>query len=134
MMNERIDRLREVYPKMYDNAYDVYVGPGWMTIVETLTAAIQSYIDRRNKFHETRPDKVQEVEQVIVSQIKEKFGGLRFYYDGGDSYIDGMVDLAEHWAEKTCEECGKPGHLRKDLPWIKTLCDEHYVIRKHDRL
>ena len=46
-------------------------------------------------------DKSEEIEietipQVIATQVKEKFGRLNFYYDGGDEHISGMVRLAEH--------------------------------------
>jgi len=61
--------------------------------------------------------------------MKEKFGGLRFYYDGGDDEVSGMVRMAEAWAEHTCEECGAPGKSR-DSGWIKTLCDHHEAERQ----
>lgn len=62
--------------------------------------------------------------QVIVHQIKEKFGGLRFYYEGGDDYVYGLVSMAEAWAANTCEKCGESGKLRHG-GWIRTLCDKH---------
>ena len=65
-----------------------------------------------------------EVPQVTIAQIKEKFGTLRFYYDGGDDYISGMVTLAESMSGLTCEECGSIGE-RRSGGWIRTLCDEH---------
>jgi hypothetical protein len=57
-----------------------------------------------------------------VDQVKEKFGGLRYYTDSGNSRIDGFIRLAERLADVTCEECGKHG---KERPggWIRTLCD-----------
>jgi len=64
------------------------------------------------------------VRQVVAVQVKEKFGGLRFYYSGGDQYIEGMVNLAENLAERTCDVCGAPGKLREG-GWIVTRCDEH---------
>jgi hypothetical protein len=64
-----------------------------------------------------------------VRQIKEKFGGLRFYYDGGDGTVDGMVRMAESWAAHSCEECGKLGKSRSG-GWIKTLCNEHEEQRQ----
>jgi len=64
------------------------------------------------------------VNRVVVDQVKEKFGGLRFYYHGGDNEVSGMVRMAESWAAVTCEKCGNPGHLRHG-GWIRTLCDEH---------
>lgn len=119
-------RMKEKYPKMFANPYGGFaVGPGWWPILESLCANIQSHIDWWNKNHEKHPV----VEQVVVAQIKEKFGGLRFYYDGGDDAVRGMVRMAEAWADKHCEECGKPGQSR-NTGWIKTLCDEHSAERE----
>lgn len=64
------------------------------------------------------------VEWIRIQQIKEKFGGLRFYYDGGDDQISGMVRMAEVWADSTCEKCGNKG-TRRQGGWVRTLCDEH---------
>jgi hypothetical protein len=61
----------------------------------------------------------------VVQQIKEKFGGLRFYYTGGDDKISGMVEVAEEWASRVCEECGSPA-TKQTSGWIKTVCDKHY--------
>lgn len=61
---------------------------------------------------------------VVADQVKEKFGGLRFYYHGGDDQVTGMVRMAESWAARTCEECGERGTMRHG-GWIRTLCDKH---------
>ena len=61
---------------------------------------------------------------VRVSQVKEKFGTLRFYYSGGDDYISGLVSMAESMSAATCEECGKPGRTNSG-GWLRTLCEEH---------
>ena len=62
--------------------------------------------------------------QVIATQIKEKFGTLRFYYCGGDDYCRGIESMAESMSAVTCEVCSSPGKLRHD-GWVQTLCDEH---------
>lgn len=62
--------------------------------------------------------------QVVASQVKEKFGTLRFYYEGGDEYISGLVSMAESMSANTCEKCGKPG-TQTNGGWITTLCEEH---------
>jgi hypothetical protein len=106
---------------MFSQPYGgVAVSQGWWPIIETLCANIQSHTDWWNKNRETRPV----VEQVVVEQIKEKFGGLRFYYQGGDDTIRGMVRMAEAWADHSCEECGALG-TRRSGGWIRTLCDHH---------
>ena len=70
------------------------------------------------------------VQQVLASQVKEKYGMLRFYYDGGDERISGMVALAEAMSLVTCECCGSPGETRHD-GWVRTLCDIHYVEKEN---
>jgi hypothetical protein len=64
------------------------------------------------------------IQQVVVSQVKEKFGTLRFYYSGGDAHIDGLVSMAEAMSACTCEECGAPGR-RSTGGWISVRCATH---------
>jgi hypothetical protein len=124
--DEFVKRMEETYPKMFANKYGGFaVGEGWWPILETLCANIQSHIDWQNKNHEKHPV----VPQVVVEQIKEKFGGLRFYYQGGDDNVHGMVRMAESWAANCCEECGAPG-VRRGGGWIRTLCDKHEEERQ----
>ena len=57
-----------------------------------------------------------------ASQVKEKFGGLRFYMTCGTDEIYNLIEEAEALSYKTCEVCGKPGEERPS-GWIHTLCD-----------
>jgi hypothetical protein len=100
--------------------------------MEPLQEYYKGYRDIDEKIEEalakglrTVPDTIP---QVVVTQVKEKFGTLRFYYNGGDDIIDGMVRMAEGMSGCTCEECGKPGG-RRSGGWIVTLCDEHAEAR-----
>jgi hypothetical protein len=118
-------RMEEQYPAMFVGAYGGFaVGKGWWHIIETLCSNIQHHIDWANR-------KEQVVEQVVVAQIKEKFGGLRFYYDGGDEQIHGMVRMAEAWADQSCETCGDKGE-RRSGGWVRTLCDKHEAERNQN--
>jgi len=127
MKNELEETLCKKYPKLFVNidtdmtttamCWGFECGDGWYNIINTLCANIQSHIDWKNKNEVGVP-------QVTVDQVKEKFGGLRFYYEGGDDVIDGMVRMAEGMSEVTCEVCGKPGESRGN-GWIRTLCEEH---------
>lgn len=85
---------------------------GWYPLIEELSEKIQKHID------ETDAD------QVTVSQVKEKYGGLRYYLHNGDDFIYDLISEYEKKSMKTCEKCGKPGELRTERPWIKTLCDK----------
>jgi hypothetical protein len=117
------DYMQSKYPKILTEGHlGLCVGPGWYPILDALCNQIQTYINWKNRDGEV-------VSQVEVSQIKEKFGGLRFYYDGGDDFVDALVRMAEAWAENTCEVCGAPGEARGG-GWIKTLCDTHAKARE----
>ena len=111
-------RMEKSYPSLYSGKYGGFaVGKGWYPIIERLSASIQQHVEWKNKDSEVCPP-------VVVEQIKEKFGGLRFYYQGGDEYISGLVSMAESWAGIACEECGGIGK-RRGGGWVRTLCNKH---------
>ena len=61
-----------------------------------------------------------------VTQVKEKFGTLRFYINEGTDDIHRRIAKAEIESTTICEVTGKPGKLRTDIGWHRTLCDEEY--------
>lgn len=118
------EKMEKDLPKMFEGAYGGFaINAGWWHIIEDLCRNIQNYTDWKQEQKE-KYERGEGCEQVVVRQIKEKFGGLRFYYDGGDAYVDGMVRMAEAWASRTCEVCGAPAKSRAN-GWVQTLCDEH---------
>lgn len=66
----------------------------------------------------------EKVEQMTIDlmQVKEKYGGLRFYIHGGDSAIDGMISLAEDMSYNTCEYCGTTENVGTTQGWISVCC------------
>jgi hypothetical protein len=94
-------------------------GPdGWCDIIEHLVQNINQYLgeEKQKKFK--------------VTQIKEKFAGLRFYYyaelDEADrNEIDLFINLAEWESEQTCQVCGALGQQSTKGYWIRTVCDQH---------
>ena len=59
-----------------------------------------------------------------VSQVKEKFGGLRFYVDGVTDKQWNYIHFAESMSYRICEICGAPGKRYTD-GWHTVLCDDH---------
>jgi hypothetical protein len=127
-MNEKLDeQLCARYPKIFVNrhadmtttamCWGISCGDGWYNILDQLCHNIQSHTDWQNR-------ETVKVSQVVASQVKEKFGGLRFYYNGGDDYIHGLTTMAESMSEVTCETCGCPGRSRGS-GWVYTACDTH---------
>jgi len=96
-------------------AYGVECGDGWFNILEKLIDDIVALdIDK----------------EVILFQIKEKFGGLRFYiysHPKNEQIGNKIYTLINDAAAKsftTCEICGAPGKRNK-TGWLSTLCEEH---------
>jgi len=63
------------------------------------------------------------VRPVTIGQIKQKID-LRFYYDGGDETIRGMVTFAEALSSSICEETGGKGVRCFNKGWYRTLSKE----------
>lgn len=107
-----IQELITKYPEMLGTLYcGIECNQGWYKLLDELLGKIQAHTTDNSEA------------PIQVFQIKEKFGGLRFYYSGGDNYIAGLVQLAEHESEKTCEVCSAPGTMRTD-GWMKVRCDD----------
>jgi hypothetical protein len=82
----------------------------------------------------------------VIHQVKEKYGGLRYYWEPGGEVGDDpeqrvelakkLVASAEKRAGVTCELCGEVSRLHRTpapWPWYKTLCPgcaarEGYVL------
>jgi hypothetical protein len=92
--------------------WGVDCGNGWYTIIDTLCRLIQHYV-------QNHPD-----DSVEAVQVKEKYGGLRFYISGGDDYVDGLIRFAEELSYMTCEQCGSTQGVTQTKGWVYTLCNQ----------
>lgn len=57
-----------------------------------------------------------------VTQVKEKYGTLRYYTNFCNDNIDKFIEEAERASSKTCETCGKPGKTVAPNRWYFTAC------------
>ncbi len=87
-------------------------GDGWFTLIDTLCARLQFETDRNG------------APQIVASQVKEKFGGLRFYVRSATEQQCGMIDMAESLSAHICEVCGHPGRVLVHGAVI-TRCPDH---------
>jgi len=144
IMSPDLDKqLCEKYPKIFRDrnrttqetcmAWGFAHGDGWFNIIDTLCSSIQHHSDQkrnREPFAGLNDEEFDELHQPIAAQVKEKFGGLRFYISNGDDVVYGMISLAENLSSRTCEDCGAPGTPRKGA-WIRTMCDKCDTISKN---
>ena len=128
------NRCREQVIKHNAIALDCRVGDFRSFEAEFGETLKGEWLEKRREQFVTEPLKPvpEEVNWVVLDQIKEKFGGLRFYYSGGDDMVDGMVRMAEAMSCTICEQCGNQGFVRGS-GWIKTLCDRHHEEREQKR-
>lgn len=121
----------------WDHNYNAMITKALAGDITDLEEYYKGYINAEERMEETLQNGLREVRpvisQVVAEQVKEKFGTLRFYYRGGDDYIDGLVSMAESMSAVTCEECGSPG-TRNDGGWISTLCQKHRDAQEETRL
>jgi hypothetical protein len=132
MDQELQNQLFEKYPDFFSNkdkspmescmSMGIECGNGWYDLINSICQIVESL----NKNIKDRNRLIAGNNETIIDfkfdQIKEKFGGLRTYYSGGNDYIRGLVTMAETMSYKICEVCGNKGKPNKS-GWISTLCD-----------
>lgn len=115
-----IDNENEVYSRseveiIVETPYELFgieCGKGW----EELLKPIFDYI---NEYNLDKDDN----NKIVPTQIKEKFGGLRFYTNFETSTLTKLIHQAEEESYNTCEICGSKndvGHTFKG--WLSTIC------------
>lgn len=64
------------------------------------------------------------ISQVEATQVKEKFGVLRFYYSGGNNTIDELINMAEALTSSICANCGSGKNVKATVGWVTYLCED----------
>jgi hypothetical protein len=128
MTNDLQETLFNKYPKLFREkdlppsqtcmCWGFECGDGWFNILDVLCEKINKHCEKNDI-------------DVTVAQVKEKFGGLRFYYNGGDYTVDDLVSFAESLSERTCEICGSPGKMGQTNGWYRTTCEGCNEKRKN---
>lgn len=109
------------FPNLYshrrDEAHPIWwglaVGEGWQPMIRELSAKLEALIvalPRRQR------------SEYFATQVKEKFGGLRFSMSKATPQMSALLDEAEKKSFETCESCSAPGTLRKGS-WLTVACD-----------
>ena len=68
-----------------------------------------------------------------ITQIKEKFGGLRWYDYNGTHEIQEIISKYEDISERTCIDCGKPA-TKISKGWICPYCDDCIGDREYTEI
>ena len=121
MKKELDEKICKKYPKIFAQrnypmtetamCWGFECGNGWYDLIDNLCADLQAHCDKNNV-------------TIEVCQVKEKYGGLRFYVMGGDDHCDELINKAEQQSYNICEICGEKGELNKEDRWLMVRCDK----------
>lgn len=114
---ERTNELLKKYPDIKPIC-GVWIFNGWVDLVISLVDELQKIEGWKNSY---------------ITQIKDKFGGLRFYYDLPAEFdsvkatnIKNMVLDAENVSYDTCPICGSRGTIPDKMSkYMRKACAEH---------
>jgi len=130
MRDELDEKLVKEFPNLYRNRnggmrttcmyWGFEHGDGWFDIIYELSAKLEKLILEIPK---------EDREWTCASQVKEKYGTLRFYMTMETDEMSTFISEAERKSEITCETCGKPGEIR-GRGWLMCICDECYKDNK----
>jgi len=125
MNKENTEKLMNDFPKLYRGAgepltqnlmsFGFECSDGWFQLIYDLSKQLNEICS-----------------MVKATQVKEKFGTLRFYVEGVRTHVADEVyktiDDAELKSGTTCEVCGDNKTAKcktsKGSNWISTLCTE----------
>lgn len=113
-------RMRNSDDRRHSMRFGFSCGDGWEGTIRRLSEKIEKMIlalpeaDRASCF---------------AAQVKEKFGGLRFYMTASTTEMETAISEAEEECIRTCEVCGKLGKPDHSLGWVRTECSDCRALR-----
>lgn len=148
-MSPELDKkLCDTYPELFRDrhgnpvktamCWGFDVGDGWYSLIESICEYLMADVNRLKDRIESGLYKDEVIEKYklelaeaeknipIVVQVKEKFGGLRFYVVGDTEEQSDYIHFAENFSYRICETCGTTCDVMTyNCGWIKSLCPTH---------
>jgi len=97
-------------------------GDGWYNLIDALCSLLDWDPKTGGKL-ENPP---------VATQVKEKFGTLRFYVSGANEQQHNYITAFEHMSGKICETCGTTVGVYFTKGWIKATCPDCDKPRKKE--
>jgi len=121
MNTQLTNKLHKTYPEIFKNGNEMFTYfecyDGWYELIDSLCAELMDYCKKFNR------------EPPKASQVKEKFGSLRFYVWYANNEMYDIIQKYELQSQYTCEICGNRGSIKKIRGWYTCFCDRHYAER-----
>jgi len=126
MKTELEEKLFNDFPLLFDKdanirssamGFGFECGDGWYELIRELCEKLYPLVQK------IVPDEYGY--SCRASQVKEKYGTLRFYMDACTDEMCDLIDEYEDRSSRTCEVCGKPAKIDNSTGWVSTTCEEH---------
>ena len=122
------DRLITAFPHLYRTwqgrdmlevwrtRQDFECGNGWFDLLWQLSTQLEALLAA-----------LPETERgaYAPTNVKEKFGGLRFYMTKNTPEMERAISWGEGQSMRTCEQCGETGARVEQEGMIRTCCAGH---------
>ena len=115
MKEELTNKLVKEYPEIFGDTFYFECIDGWYALLSGLCEEIMQYCKSYKR------------EAPTASQVKEKFGSLRFYVWHANDDVYDIIDKYELQSQYVCEQCGKPGKVQELGGWYSCVCDGHFI-------
>jgi DnaJ-class molecular chaperone len=116
-MGKCYEALQAKYPLLYRIPIYFECGPGWYDIINDLSASLEKEIQESGDLYIAEDWYA----CMYCTQVKEKYGTLRFYMSCETDNVSKLIREAEMLSRTTCEVCGDPGEIIK-AAWVKVKC------------
>jgi hypothetical protein len=111
------EQIIQKYPRVFTGGNTIELhNVGWVDIIDDVCSIINDELEHM-------PEEL--AQGIYASQIKTKFGGLRFYMSHSTPIIEGAIRMAEMISLRACEVCGNKGFPITIGSWTSTFCTKH---------
>ncbi|NJL54179.1 hypothetical protein HC928_02685 [bacterium] len=107
-----VARMKKCFSPLLDELiFGIECGSGWDDLVQELITEIYKLGQKEGL-------------DCRIVQIKEKYGELRCYMDGGTDEMYALIEDFTAHSKTVCEVCGGPGKWgSSESGWYRTICD-----------
>lgn len=124
------DKLVRTFPTLYQDRHASMMetcmcwgfecGDGWYKIIWGLSEKLEPIC--KNLTKKLTEEQIKMGARYCASQVKEKYGILRFYTTFDNDDAEKFIEKAEKLSAKTCEKCGGNGSCINYHGWFLTRC------------
>jgi hypothetical protein len=98
---EKQNKIFDRFGGLFRHRY-IECGNGWMPLIWMFLLRLEELVMETERQSPPEPGM-----EIVIVQMKEKYGGLRIYLSTANDEIYALVDQYEKMSKTICERCGK---------------------------